>query len=55
MSKLKFEVVKQKTENGSTGTDVLADIGLQGISVSDYSEGSALALDRRIQPYGREK
>lgn len=42
LSKLKFEVVKQKPENGSTGTDVLQDIRLQGISVSDYSEGALL-------------
>lgn len=42
LAKLKFEVVKQKTENGSTGVDVLAGIELKGISVSDYSEGSLL-------------
>lgn len=42
LSKLKFEVVKQKPESGSTGTDVLQDIRLQGISVSDYSEGALL-------------
>ena len=48
LAKLKFEVVKQKTENGSTGVDVLAGIELKGISVSDYSEGSLLPLDRRI-------
>ncbi|MCS2661118.1 hypothetical protein NXW67_15615 [Bacteroides fragilis] len=42
MSKLKFEVVKQKPESGSTGTDVLQNIRLQGISVSDYSEGALL-------------
>ena len=42
LSKLKFEVVKQKPENGSTGTDVLQDIRLQGISGSDYSEGALL-------------
>lgn len=35
-------MVKQKTENGSTGVDVLAGIELKGISVSDYSEGSLL-------------
>ncbi len=42
LSKLKFEVVKQKPESGSTGTDVLQNIRLQGISVSDYSEGALL-------------
>lgn len=42
LSKLKFEVVKQKPESGSTGTDVLQDIRLQGISVGDYSEGALL-------------
>ena len=42
LSKLKFEMVKQKPESGSTGTDVLQDIRLQGISVSDYSEGALL-------------
>lgn len=42
LSKLKFEVVKQKPESGSTDTDVLQDIRLQGISVSDYSEGALL-------------
>lgn len=42
LSKLKFEVVKQKPESGSTDTDVLQDIRLQGISVGDYSEGALL-------------
>ena len=42
LSKLKFEVVKQKPENGSAGVDVLAGIELKGITVSDYSEGALL-------------
>ena len=35
-------MVKQKPESGSTDTDVLQDIRLQGISVGDYSEGALL-------------
>lgn len=42
LAKLKFEVVKQKLEAGSVGVDVLENIALKGISVSDYSEGSLL-------------
>ena len=42
LSKLKFEVVKQKPENCSAGVDVLAGIELKGITVSDYSEGALL-------------
>ena len=42
LSKLKFEVVKQKPESGSTGTDVLQDIRLQGISVRGGSVGALL-------------
>ena len=48
LAKLKFEVVKQKTENGSAGVDVLAGIELKGISVSDYSEGSSCSRPENI-------